>query len=128
MNPESNRRIALVLRWSVRALSLVVLAFWGVFIVAHLVGNGEPSTRPLNATDYIGLTMIGTWLAGFVVAWKHERVGGTASLLAYLVVAATNSNVLSWPLAPIPVTAILFLASGWMRARVNPRPDPSATG
>ena len=104
---------AKVARWTARILSALILLFWGFFIVAHLFGEGEEASRPLNARDYVGLTTMGAWLVGLAVAWKWEFIGGVITLVAYLIAIAANPAVLMFVF--IPITALLFLASWWMR-------------
>ena len=114
---------AKVARWTARILSALILLFWGFFIVAHLFGEGEEASRPLNARDYVGLTTMGAWLVGLAVAWKWEFIGGVITLVAYLIAIAANPAVLMFVF--IPITALLFLASWWMRR--GPRDRIGAT-
>ena len=106
---------AKVTRWAARIFSALILLFWGFFIVADLLGDGEEASRPLNASDYVGLITMGAWLIGLAVAWKWEFIGGITALVAFVIAAAANSNVLSFLFLIIPITAALFLASWWMR-------------
>lgn len=105
---------AKVTRWAARIFSALILLFWGFFIVASLLGDGEEASRPLNASDYIGLITMGAWLVGLAVAWKWEFVGGMTTLVAFVIAVAANPNVLTFPFLIIPITAALFLASWWM--------------
>jgi len=104
---------AKVARWTARILSALILLFWGFFIVAHFFGDGEEASRPLTACDYVGLMTMGAWLVGLAVAWKWEFIGGVVTIVAYLIAIAANPAVLMFLF--IPITAMLFLASWWMR-------------
>jgi len=104
---------AKVARWTARILSALILLFWGFFIVAHLFGDWKEASRPLNARDYVGLITTGAWLAGLAVAWNWEFIGGLITLVAYVIAIAANPAVTIFVF--IPITALLFLASWWMR-------------
>ena len=102
-------------RWAARILSALILLFWGFFIVADLLGGGDEASRPLSTSDYVGLLTMGVWMVGLVVAWKWEFIGGMMALVAFVIAAAVNPNVLSFPFLIILIAAALFLVSWWMR-------------
>lgn len=104
---------AKIARWTARVLSALILIFWGIFIVAHLLGDEAGGARPLNARDYVGLITMGTWLVGLAVAWEWEFLGGLITLVAYGVAIAANPAVLVFVF--VPITAVLFLVSWWIR-------------
>ncbi len=118
MSDSTNPRLpttAKVARWAARILSVLILIFWGFFLIAHLLGGGEEASRPLNASDYVGLITMGAWLVGLAIAWKWEFIGGMVTLVAYAIAAVVNWRVLSFPFVLIPITAGFFLVSWWMR-------------
>lgn len=108
-----------VSRWAARGISLVVLAIWGFFIVAHLIsglsGEGEEASRSLRTDDYVGFTAMGAWLVGLMVGWRWEFLGGTIVIVAFVVSAVVNPNVLLFPFLLIPTAGLLFLVSCWIR-------------
>lgn len=110
-----------VSRWAARGISLVVLAIWGFFIVAHLInglaGGGEEASRPLGTDDYFGLLAMGGWLVGLILGWRWESLGGTIVIVAFVVSAVVNPNVLSFPFLLIPTAGLLFLVSWWIRRK-----------
>jgi hypothetical protein len=127
----SRQSLAKVSRWVARSISLVVLAIWGFFIIAHLIsgltGGGEEPSRALRPDDYIGLVAMGGWLVGLMLGWRSESVGGTIVILTFVISAAINPNVLSIPFLLIPTAGILFLVSWWVRRITKDAPPiPSA--
>lgn len=96
-------------RWSARLLSLLILAFWGFFLIAGLFGDAAQGGRPLVTDDFLILGALVTSLAGLAVAWKWEFAGAVLTLAAVAVCAAVNWRVLMFPGTLIPITACLFL-------------------
>jgi hypothetical protein len=113
-----------VVRWAARTLSVVILLFWGYFLIAHLLGEEGRSSRPLAMSDYVGLTAMVVSLVGLMVALKWELTGGVMTLTAVLIGAVVNWRVLWFPGILIPIAAVLFLACWWMsRARRETTPE-----
>jgi|ERR1035441_3789752 hypothetical protein len=108
-----NRTVSTV-RWTARTLSVLILLFWGFFIMAGFVGSirGEhPGT--LSTHDRIGLTLMFAWLVGLLVAWKWELAGATLTLAAILIQAFfINWRVLEGLGVLPPITALLFVFCG----------------
>lgn len=103
------------IRWTARVLSALIVLFFGFFLVAHLIGDqGQPS-RPLVLNDYIILTALIASLVGLMLAWKWEFTGATITLVAILICTAVNWKVLIFPATLIPITALLYLLSFWMK-------------
>ena len=109
-----------------RILSALILGFWGFFIVAHLFGDEGHASRPLIYGDFVGLAAMAAWLLCLAVAWKWEFLGGIAALVAFAIGASVNPHLLSFPFLIVPMTALLFVISCWMkRAGRGPRPASS---
>jgi hypothetical protein len=115
---------ATVARWGARILSGMILFFWGFFLIAHLVGDEGRSSRPLVWSDYAILTTLVVALAGLALAWKWELAGAAITLAAIAACAAVNWKVLVFPGTLIPITAVLFASSWWIRRA--PRHDTPA--
>jgi len=105
---------ATVVRRSARLLSSLILLFWGVFLVAHLLGDEGRPSRPLTEADYVMLGSILASLAGLAVAWRREFSGAVTTLLSITICAALNWKVLIFPGTLIPVAALLFLTAWWI--------------
>lgn len=118
MNGSLNRAVPTretAIRRAARILSVLILLFWGFFIIAHIFGDEGFAPVPLKASDYVGLITMAAWLLGLAVAWKKEFIGGLITLIAFAIAAVNDSNVLSFPILLVPITAVLFLAGWWMR-------------
>lgn len=104
---------AWLVRWAARALSVLILLFWGFFLVAHVTGEAGRASRPLGAGDYAGLAALGASLAGLALAWRREAAGAALTLAAVSVGALVNWRVLLFPGTLIPLAAALYLWSWW---------------
>ena len=112
--------LPLMVRWSARCLSALLLLFWGYFMVASSVGDAAHSSRPLHANDYLIMTTLGISLTGLGLVWKWELTGALLALGAISLCALANWRVLVFPGTLIPLTACLFLLSWWInKTRFN---------
>lgn len=109
--PPSRSRI-LAARWGARIGGLIALA---VFLTG-LFGNGAwdvPKIGPFTPAQYATLILA---LAGFILAWKWEGVGGAMSLLGicgfYAAAFRAVGHVPTGSVFPfLPVPGMLFLMS-----------------
>ena len=107
--------LATTLRWVARILGGLIVVFWGMFLVAHLVGDAGTSSRPMAWQDYAIVASLVTSLVGLVLAWKWEGIGAAITLVSVAVCAAFNSRALVFPGTLIPITALLFASTRWIR-------------
>jgi len=119
-------RSQLILRWSARASSALVLGFLG----AILVGAGL-DTSLMNTLDWILMGLLVLMGAGLLLAWRWEGWGGALALVAlgtfFLTEWAASGD---WPLGlafpSLAVPGVLFVASRVVGARATgglPRHD-----
>ena len=101
-------------RWIARALSGLLVLFFGFFLLAHFFGDQGRPSRPMVWNDYVILASVISSLVGLLLAWKRELAGASLTLLAIAVCAAVNWKVLVFPGALIPLTAVLYLFAWWM--------------
>jgi hypothetical protein len=118
-----------VVRSIARTASVFILAFWGYFIIAHIVGDAGRPSRPLVVYDYIGLAAMGLSLLGLASAWKWEPAGAALTIVAVVIGAVVNWRSLMFPATLIPITAVMFLSSwwlsrGWQHGNVVNRANP----
>jgi len=104
-----------VTRWTARVFTCLIVLFFGLFLVAHWIGDEGRPSRPLNSSDYVILTTLVVSLVGLLLAWKWERPGAAIALIAIMICAAVNWKVLIFPGTLIPFTALLYSVSWWMR-------------
>ena len=109
--------IVTVTKWTARILTCLLVLFYGFFLIAHLVGDQGRPTRPLVWQDYVILTSLVISLVGLLLAWKWERIGAAITLLAIVICALVNWQVLIFPGTLIPLTALLYSLSWWLRHR-----------
>ncbi len=123
------KKMLQTVRWIARVTSLMLLLFWGFFIVAHFLGGNEAPARPLTARDCVSIAAMLGSLAGLAVAWRREFAGGTMTLAAVLLGTVVNWRVLLFPSTLIPLNALLFLFCWWRsRKDLPPQTALPATG
>jgi hypothetical protein len=103
------------LLWGARILTIVILSFWGFFIVAHLFGDAGASSRALTPNDYGSLFAMVASLLGLGLSFKWERFGATITIIAVAIGAVLNWKVLLFPGTLIPIAAVLFLWHSYLR-------------
>ena len=109
---SASRSRILAARWGARIGGLILLALF----LTSLFGNGiwnMPKIGPFTPAQHATLILA---LAGFLLAWKSEGVGGATSLLGicafYAATYRTLGHVPTGSLYPfLPVPGILFLMS-----------------
>jgi hypothetical protein len=114
-SPSSSGFVPKVIRLIARVISILIIAIWGFFIVAELIGNKPSDGMPLTKDDYIQFVMMAIWFVGLVVAWKKELVGGIMILVAFAIHTYINFNVLISIAFLVPLAGLLFLISWWLR-------------
>ncbi|MGO8929182.1 MAG: hypothetical protein ACLQU3_20135 [Limisphaerales bacterium] len=111
-----NRTVKTV-RWFARILSLLIILFWGIFIVGSFLDSirgGHPS-GPLSMHDRIGFTLMLAWLLGLALAWRWELAGAALTLAAVLIHAFfINPRVVEGLGMLPPITALLFVLCWWV--------------
>jgi hypothetical protein len=111
MKPKSNKE----LWWTTRILSGLIIAFSIFMFIGYRLRpeSGEPS--PLNTSDMIGFSLVGTGFIGLLSALKWELIGGIISLIAFFGSAIIFPLILiPSPMYIWPVTAALFIVL-WKR-------------
>src|SRR5262245_14950564 len=116
MSPEIRTRLATIVRWTARALSLVSIALIALFVVGEPPIPGRVAARELVGLTFFPLGVV----VGMLVAWRREGLGaaiGIASLACFYVVyglGLRGSAALGWwfvifssPLGLFAVAALL---------------------
>jgi len=112
----NQHHIMLETRWTARIMG----ALFVLLIVVLAVGEGVPhrfGRGGLSLGEVLGFAALIIVVAGMLVAWKWETVGGLLVLggWTFFVVYGrqTFGLIFCWPL----VTGLLFLACAWLRRR-----------
>jgi hypothetical protein len=75
------------LRWFARIVGLLVIS-----IVATIAfGEGYPNPLTLTSTEQLLSMSILIMLAGILLAWKWEGIGGTLLIVGYVTILTTES-------------------------------------
>lgn len=109
--------VQLILRWSARASSMLVLGF----LLASLFGT-DLNLAALGKLEAVLLVCLLTLGAGLVVAWRWEGWGGSIALIAlgcfFLVQwSVSGSWPGGWAFPALAVPGVLFVASRLFGAR-----------
>ncbi len=112
-----------IVRWLARLLSVLILAAWGYFAVAHVLGDAGSPSRSLMLADYVSVAAMIVSVLGLALAWKWELAGSLLALAAIAVGAVINWRTLTSPVALVPLDAVLFVMS-WRLHRWQPLATP----
>jgi hypothetical protein len=104
-----SRLIVKIIRWIARVLSALVILIMLTFFVGDVLVPPSSASVPLSTADIAQLVLAATELIGLALAWKWEVVGGSITLVAFIIKAIINPRTVFFPLLMIPITAILFL-------------------
>jgi hypothetical protein len=118
-------RSQLILRWSARASSALVLGFLGAFFV----GVGL-DTSLMRSLDWILMFLLALMGVGLLLAWRWEGWGGGLALLAlgafFLTEwSASGSWPHGWAFPSLALPGVLFVASRVVGARAGGERSPS---
>ena len=94
-------------------------------VLAFVVGEGLPNVLrqpPYVAIEFVG---IGLMLAGFVIGWRREAIGGATAIIGFGTFAVTelivNQHLPAGAIWLFVVPGFLLLASSGMRLCTQPR-------
>ena len=110
-------QLLLILRWSARTTSVLVLGMIGAF----LVGTGLEPTA-LSAQEWILMMFLLWTLVGLILAWRWPLRGGAmslAGLIGFHAVEWLTSGRLpsGWFFPALAVPGLLFMAAAYLRYR-----------
>lgn len=92
-------------------LAAAILLLYLTFIV----GEGILGNEGLPPPWQIQIIPVELMLAGLLIAWKWNGIGGAITLSGYIIFAFQNRGLLLLtPFALFPAASILYLVSGWM--------------
>jgi len=107
------KRIINLLRWLTRILGILLI----FVIVLFAVGEGLPNPLALTANEQLGLVALIIMLAGLILAWKFEGMGGLLVIIGYIFFCIIERQILRQGVFFIfPVVGLSFLLC-WRRTR-----------
>jgi hypothetical protein len=113
----SSNDLATGIRWTARLWSIATLLILSAFIF----GDGEPATP--TAVEWIGLACFpGGVIAGLLIAWWRERLGGWITVLSligfYVWHFFTSGRLSTGPyFLLLSAPGFLFLIAAWLQKR-----------
>jgi hypothetical protein len=119
--------MAVGLRWAGRALGLAGFTFVAWFLVAHVLAGEGPNPFRMTATELALTVTFFAAVAGMLVGWRWEVVGGVmivAGMLLFFVIERTAGG--SWPrgwvLWAFLLPGVLYLFAACLDARCPSHP------
>ena len=104
-----------VIRWVARILGLCVLLLWGTFFIEHLLEwFFVPLSKMPPCHVWVGQLIHLIMLAGFIIAWKWEFIGGITIIVSsfvFFIDKAASRFPLFFGVTIIP--AVMFLYCWW---------------
>lgn len=102
--------VAAFVHWAARVLAASLVLFFGLFLAVHIVDHDAPDT-PTFIT-------ICTILAGLLIGWKWEVMGGVLVIAGYLHMGYLSAPAAgSWPYVLCLITGVLLVISWFLRRR-----------
>ena len=120
---NSNDRTAKRIRWAARVIGIIIGAFWIMSLIASSIAEfGTPV--PIEGFILAGLITIN--MAGVIIAWWKEKIGGiiivtaAAALCTFSYIEAGHNKILAMLFSGFPflISGILFLISWWRSKKV----------
>ena len=103
-----------IIRWTARIAGSLISLLVIVFIIGYTFGDPDLGGPP----PVSAFVLFGFWIAGVVIAWKREGVGGSL-ILANSLASTLIASDLIWPpslLTIFPATGVLFCVC-WLLSR-----------
>lgn len=107
------------LRYTARLFSILL-----IFIVISLtIGEAFPHPFQLSAKELLFTVALLVMLAGLLLAWKWEGIGGSLIIAGFLIFVISNSIIskslnLGVFLLIFPLTGILYLICCWREKKI----------
>ena len=107
-------RSRVVLKWSARILSILLVVLFLLF----LIGEGVPGSTGLTLIETAMFSALFVVFLGFVLAWIRELAGGILSLAGFIVFLILEGDLeVGVLLSAMALPSILFIISGMLKRR-----------
>lgn len=94
------------IRWTARTLAVLLGGGFIILIISMTIGTFlEGKNEPIETSDMIQLSLGATGCLSMLFAWKWELIGGTISVLSYILLGFLNPNT-------FPFIQLLFMPAG----------------
>ncbi len=113
--------VANTIRWSARGLAVLIILFFAMFILAHLVGDKKSDSDGFTPDETLMFAAVAMMLLGLIGAWKWELIGGLVTVAGYLLFAEVEGKlILPWPFLLCLINGLLFLVSWVFHRKQKP--------
>jgi uncharacterized membrane protein len=108
------------MRWTARILGTLMVAFVLLFAIGTIIEGSRKQGPGLDVYTIIVFIVWGTGLAGLILAWWKEGLGGIISSVCFIVfnilaaVSPVPGSSYSFVLLLFMIPSILFLSCWWM--------------
>jgi len=124
-NPgKLENRYFIALRWLARILGSLTALLVTVFGIAYAIGGELSFSEKSELLTSISVVSVFTvWVAGMVISWKWEDIGGGMLVLNSIIFYIFVPNAMDWPPNPLivfPIAGILFLICWWKSRAIAP--------
>lgn len=117
-------RHLLIVRWMARTLSGLIFLFWLGFFIEHIQQwFVAPWPRTPPTIVWVNQLLHFLILAGLVIGWKWERVGGVLVIVASVLFLFDKAPLL---ILPTILPGILFLYCWWRERGLHGSPSAAA--
>ncbi len=127
MSTAKRQRIAKRTRWAARIIGLIFIAFFLLMLIGETITSIQAEGFEFEVESLLVVVPLLIALAGYIISWWRERVGGSLLILVSIVfgilppIAAqpswsTSEALQGWLILGLPflVAGVLFLISSWL--------------
>ena len=132
MSTTKQQRIQKRIRWTARIIGLVTIAFFLIFLIGETVMSIQAEGLKFDVESLFIVVPTVIALAGYIVSWWREQVGGSLLILvsiAFGILPSINAQP-SWSVlqtlqgwlmlgSPFLITGVLFPISSWLSRKTG---------
>ncbi len=125
---KPKNRTARTIIWIARILGSIAGAFWALSLIISTIQEiGMPITTRVMIEGLILTGLIAVILAGIIVAWRNEKIGGiittvaAAALCIFSYIDAGHNKIFAVMISGFPflVSGALFLTGWWISKTID---------
>ena len=132
MSTTKQQRIQKRIRWAARIIGLLIIAFFLMFLIGETVMSTQAEGLKFDVESLFIVVPAVIALAGYIVSWWREQVGGSLLILVSIAfgILPSISAQPSWSVlqalqgwlmlgSPFLITGVLFLISSWLSRKTG---------